>query len=76
MYEINVTIDGYADHTAAIADSELHDFFTNLLDKTGTVIFGRKTYELMVDFWPNVKDDPGFTKSMIKFADKYNKQHS
>ncbi len=72
IYEINITIDGCAGHTTVIADNELHDFFTNLLDETGTVLFGRKTYELMVDFWPNAKNDPQSTESMIKFADKYN----
>lgn len=75
IYEINITIDGCAEHTSVIADDELHDFFTNLLDETGTVLFGRKTYELMVDFWPNARNDPRSTESMIKFADKYNSIH-
>jgi len=75
IYEINITIDGCAEHTTVIADEELHDFFTDLLGKTDTVLFGRKTYELMADFWPNARNDKRSTESMIKFADKYNAIH-
>ena len=30
IWAINITIDGFADHTAVIADDELHDFYTDL----------------------------------------------
>ena len=72
IFAINNTIDGFADHTAVIADNELHDFFTDLLDSADTVLLGRKTYELMAGFWPFADQDPKSTKSMLKFADKYN----
>jgi dihydrofolate reductase len=72
IFSINSTIDGYADHTAGIADDELHDFFTDLLYTVDVVLFGRRTYELMAGFWPNVKEEPGITKSIIRFADKFN----
>jgi dihydrofolate reductase len=72
IFSINITIDGYADHTAGIADDELHEFFADFLDSVDVVLFGRKTYELMAGFWPNAKEDPRITKSIIKFADKFN----
>ena len=72
IFAINNTIDGYADHTAMIADDELHDFFAEFLDDIGVVLFGRKTYQLMESFWPAAKDDPGINKSMIRYADKIN----
>lgn len=72
IFSINVTIDGYADHTAMIADDELHEFYTGLLDTVDVVLFGRTTYELMAGFWPNAREDPRSTKSIIKFADKFN----
>jgi len=71
-FAINSTIDGYADHTAVVADDELHDFYTGLLKKAGTILFGRKTYQLMESFWLNAKDDPRSTKSMIRYADAVN----
>ena len=72
IFAINKTIDGFADHTAVIADDELHDFFTNLLNDADVVLMGRKTYQLMENFWPVAYDDPQSTKSMLRFADKYN----
>ena len=51
IFSINVSIDGFADHTVAVAaDDELHDFFTNQLDNIDTVIFGRKTYQLFESY--------------------------
>jgi dihydrofolate reductase len=75
VFAINVTMDGFADHTAVIADDELHDFHTNLLVSVDTILFGRKTYELLESFWPNADKDPASTKSMIDFANKINPVH-
>jgi len=72
IFAINVTVDGFADHTAVIADDELHDFHTDLLDSVDTILFGRKTYELLESFWPVADKDPRSTKSMIRFANKIN----
>jgi len=72
IFAINNTIDGTADHTSVIADDELHDFYSNLLNEADVVLMGRKTYQLMEKFWPAVYDDPRSTKSMLRFADKYN----
>jgi dihydrofolate reductase len=47
---INISLDGYADHTVGIADDELHDFFSGLLDETGIELFGRVTYQMMESY--------------------------
>lgn len=44
IFAINVTIDGFANHEAVIADDELHDYYTGLLSIVDIVLFGRKTY--------------------------------
>ena len=72
IFSINTTIDGFADHTAGIADAELHDFFADFLVDIDVVLLGRKTYEMMADYWPHAAEDPRSTKSEIRFADKYN----
>lgn len=72
IFAINSTINGLADHTSVIADDELHDFFSNLLNDVDVVLMGRKTYQLMENFWPVAYNDPRSTKSMLRFADKYN----
>jgi dihydrofolate reductase len=72
VFAINITIDGFADHTAGIADDELHDFFTSLLDTIDVTLMGRKTYQLMENYWPKAHEDPNATNSTINFADKFN----
>ncbi len=72
IFSINVSLDGYADHTVAIADDELHDFFTKQLHKIDIAAFGRKTYQLMEEYWPVANQDPNATKSMLSFAQKFN----
>ncbi|MGE5812546.1 MAG: dihydrofolate reductase family protein, partial [Ignavibacteria bacterium] len=72
IWAINVTLDGFADHTAMIADDELHYFYANLLNTVDTELFGRKTYELLESFWPTAYEDTRSTKGMIEFAHKIN----
>jgi dihydrofolate reductase len=71
-FAINNTLDGFADHTAGIADDELHEFFTNYLKNIDIVLLGRKTYEMMTSYWPHAREDPRSTKSEIEFADEFN----
>lgn len=69
IFGINITLDGCCDHTKGIADEETHDYFTGLIQNAGLLVYGRKTYELMVPFWPDIaKNNSGETKSMNAFA--------
>jgi len=52
IYGINITLDGCCDHTKGIGDKETHEYFTDLLRQVDLLVYGRKTYELMVPFWP------------------------
>jgi dihydrofolate reductase len=72
IFQINISLDGFADHTVAIADDELHDFFTEQLDNVDIELMGRVTYQLMADYWPIAHNDPEATKSTISFAAKFN----
>lgn len=69
---INVSIDGFADHTVASPDDEMLDFFTGRLDDTGIELFGRVTYQMMEAAWPHTREDPASSKSTLKFADRFN----
>src|SRR5262245_30795591 len=42
-FGLNVTLDGCIDHTQGIVDDELHDYWTQLLDQSGAMLFGRKS---------------------------------
>jgi dihydrofolate reductase len=73
VLSINLSVDGYADHTVAVgADDELHDFYTDLLGFTEIALLGRVTYELMAAYWPHAHEDPETTPAMRRFADAYN----
>lgn len=72
IFTLNISLDGVADHTVAIADDELHDFSTHLLDTVDMVLFGRVTYQLFESYWPVAHADPHATRSMIEFANKIN----
>jgi dihydrofolate reductase len=65
---INITIDGFCDHTAGIADDELHQHYNELLKNAGAFIYGRTTYQLMESYWPGVVKNPTGNKSMDEFA--------
>ena len=71
IYAINITLDGCCDHTKVIADDELLEYYTNLLHEVDLQVFGRKTYELMVPYWPDVAKDPSNTKADINFAQAF-----
>ena len=65
---INMTLDGFCDHTAMIADDEIHRHYSELLSNAGTLIYGRITYQLMESYWPVVAKNPTGNKSIDEFA--------
>jgi dihydrofolate reductase len=69
-FGLNVTLDGCIDHTQAIADDELHDYWTGLMDQSGAMLFGRNTYELMEGAWPAVARDEKAPRAMREWAQK------
>ena len=64
---INVTLDGFCDHTAGIANDEIHDHYTELLKSGDTILYGRTTYQLM-EYWRSVLKNPTGNKSSDDFA--------
>ena len=68
IFAINTTLDGCCDHTKQLADDETHEYFTRLLREVDLLVFGRKTYELMVPFWPEVAKNQSMTKAENEFA--------
>ena len=65
---LNMTLDGFCDHTAMIADEEIHEHYNDLLRNGGTLIYGRITYQLMESYWPTVVKHPTGNKPMDDFA--------
>jgi len=65
---MNMTLDGFCDHTAMTADEEIHQHYNELLRNAGTLIYGRITYQLMENYWPLVVKNPTGNKPMDEFA--------
>jgi dihydrofolate reductase len=69
IYAINVTLDGCCDHTKTIPpDEEDFDYHTQLIRDADLFVYGRKTYQLMVPYWPDVAKDGSSTKADKEFA--------
>jgi dihydrofolate reductase len=69
IYAINITLDGCCDHTKTVGGGdEALEYYTHLMRGVDLLVFGRKTYQLMVPYWPDVAKDPSETKASIEFA--------
>ena len=76
IFAINITLDGCCDHTKTVGGDEILEHYTQLLGEVDLFVYGRKTYQLMVPYWPEVAKDPSKTKASIEFArafDSHNK---
>jgi dihydrofolate reductase len=58
IFAINTTLDGCVDHTKFFPDEDTMPYFVQLVRDTGTFLYGRKTYELMIPYWPDVAKTP------------------
>lgn len=72
VFAINITLDGCCDHDKGVAGDETLEFFTDLMRDVDLQVFGRKTYELMVPYWPDIAKTPaGETKATKDFAEAF-----
>jgi dihydrofolate reductase len=71
IFAINTTLDGCCDHTKTIAEEELLEDYMLLLRDADLLVYGRKTYQLMVPYWPDVAKDPSSTKADKGFAQTF-----
>ncbi len=63
----NMTLDSVCDHTTGIADEELHQHYSDLINNAGVILYGRTTYQLM-QFWQTLLQNPSGKKTMDDFA--------
>jgi dihydrofolate reductase len=65
---MNMTLDGFCDHTTMIADDEIHEHYNELLSCADALLYGRITYQLMENYWPTVVKNPTGNKPIDEFA--------
>lgn len=64
---MNMTVDGFCDHTSGIPDEEIHQHYADLLRSADVALYGRITYQLM-EFWRTVLSNPTGNRAMDDFA--------
>jgi len=68
IYGVNLSLDGCCDHTRFGGADDVHDYFRELLEGADLVLYGRKTYELMVPFWPEIAKTQSMDETGNAFA--------
>lgn len=69
-FGMNISIDGYCDHTIGNASEELHDYFVAMMDDVDLLFFGRVMYQLMFPYWSDVVKNQSGTAHEKRFAEK------
>lgn len=73
VFSINLTLDGFIDHAAMIADGELHERAAGLVRGADVVLYGRVAYQLMAEYWPTAPQDASLPKVVRDFAETINR---
>ena len=73
VYSMSVSLDGFIETPGrsldwVLIDDELHAFFNDEARAMSAFLYGRRMYELMVDYWPTAESDPAATPAMLEFA--------
>ena len=70
IFAIHTTLDGVVEHMKiGPPDQETGEYFIHLTRDAGTFLYGRKTYQLMVPYWPDVaKNHSGEATARAEFA--------
>lgn len=73
VYSTSLSLDGYIDASAGdpswvIPDEELHRHFNDVEREIDTLLYGRRMYELMVEYWPTADQDPSAPSIILEYA--------
>ena len=71
IFAINISLDGCCDHTKFNPDEEILGYFTHLTRDADTFVYGRKTYQLMVPYWPDMAKNHSGDKADNEFAEAF-----
>lgn len=68
---MNISLDGYCDHTAFNPEEEVLDYFTGMLDGVDLLFLGRVMYQLMFPYWTDVAVSQSGTPAENRFAARF-----
>lgn len=69
-FGMNISLDGYCDHTGFNPCEELYDYFTKMMDDVDLIFFGRVMYQLMFPYWADVAKNQSGTADENRFAER------
>jgi dihydrofolate reductase len=64
---INMTLDGFCDHTAVDPDETIHEHYADLIADADAILYGRTTFQLM-EYWRDLLKNPSGNEAMDNFA--------
>ncbi len=67
---MNISLDGYCDHTLGEPSEELMEYFAGMMDDVDLLFYGRVIYELMFPYWADVARDRSGSAAEIRFAER------
>jgi dihydrofolate reductase len=70
---MSVSLDGFVETRSrsldwVLIDEELHSFYNDEARQMTAFLYGRRLYQLMVDYWPRAEADPSATPAELEFA--------
>ncbi|UFH57249.1 dihydrofolate reductase family protein [Spirosoma sp. KNUC1025] len=69
-FSMNVSLDGYCDHTMFNPSEEVLEYFTATLSEVDLLFFGRVMYQLMFPYWADVAQNQSGTAAENRFAQR------
>ena len=75
---VHVSLDGFVAKPSGEldwihVDEEIFDYSSKFIDESDTAVYGRVTYQMMENYWPNAASKPNPTKHDIEHSRWYNK---
>jgi dihydrofolate reductase len=73
IYSMMVSLDGFIEGPNqeldwAIIDAELHQFVNDQQSEIDTYLYGRRTYEVMIAYWPTADANPSAPAFEVEYA--------
>lgn len=67
---MNISLDGYCDHTLGEPSEELMEYFAAMMDDVDLLFYGRVMYELMFPYWADVAQNASGSPAECRFAER------
>ena len=69
-FGLNISIDGYCDHTLGDPSEELMEYWIQMMDGVDLLFYGRIMYQLMFPYWTLVARDHSGSPAENRFAER------